>query len=88
MRKHLKWSFILSCFGISLALMTDRALAYTFTTIDYPGAKGTLASGINTSGNIVGWYTDVTDKNHGFLYAGGTFTTINVPGATATYALG
>ena len=37
---------------------------------------------VNSSGTIVGWYTDTINKNHGFLYAGGTFTTIDAPGGT------
>jgi probable HAF family extracellular repeat protein len=37
-----------------------------FTPIDFPGASATFASGINNSGQIVGWYTDETGT-HGFL---------------------
>jgi hypothetical protein len=40
----------------------------TFTTFDVPGATLTLASGINTEGQIVGWFSDGT-RDHGFLAA-------------------
>jgi probable HAF family extracellular repeat protein len=38
----------------------------TFTTLDFPGATGTGAGGINNDGDIVGGYTDATG-NHAFL---------------------
>jgi probable HAF family extracellular repeat protein len=52
---------------------------YTYTTLDDPLAAGqTLATGISSSGLIVGYYHDASG-NHGFLYSGGTYTTINDP---------
>ncbi len=56
-----------------------------FTSISVPGAE-TGASGINSSGEIVGSYdaNDGTENPQGYLYSGGTFTTINVPGALLT----
>ena len=42
------------------------AIEYTFTTIDYPGARNTNAFGINDSGKIVGNCDDVPGR-HGFL---------------------
>jgi probable HAF family extracellular repeat protein len=45
------------------------------------------ATGINNSGQIVGFFVDATV--HGFfLDVGGSFTTIDVPGATSTSAFG
>ena len=53
--------------ALSLAL-TGRAQAdYTFTQIDVPGSDGTLAFGINDSGQIVGYYQDADGYFHGFL---------------------
>ncbi len=61
-----------------------------FTTIDDPNATvGTVASDINSSGQIVGSY-DFTDPDHpfegahGFLLGGGTFTPIDFPAAGVT----
>ncbi len=38
-----------------------------FTTIDPPGSVWTLASGINSEGEIVGFFVDANGMNHGFL---------------------
>ena len=53
---------------------------YTYTTIDDSlGARGTLAFGINASGQIVGTYIDANSRDHGFLYSGGIYTTLDDP---------
>ena len=49
--------------GVGTALASPN---YSFTTIDVPGASATLANGINSSGQIVGNFTDATG-GHGFL---------------------
>jgi probable HAF family extracellular repeat protein len=48
----------------------------------------TKTTGINGSGEIVGYYYDAMLNAHGFLYAGGKFTTIDFPGARNTYPYG
>lgn len=59
-----------------------------FTTIDFPGAtEGTVASGINKSGDIVGSWGDNTTA-HGFLLSKGTYTSIDYPGAFYTVTWG
>ena len=57
----------------------------------YPGfgtyPDGTLATGINNSGNVVGSFTDSGGVSHGFIYTAGghpAFTTVDAPGAAAT----
>lgn len=61
----------------------------TYTSINFPGAPETGATGINDSGQVVGWYTDpATSRNRGYLYSAGTFTSIHVPGATWTVVWG
>lgn len=56
--------------------------AFTFVTIDVPGgAGGTLATGINASGYIVGIYYDAEGNSHGFLLQRGEFSTVDVPGS-------
>jgi probable HAF family extracellular repeat protein len=59
-----------------------------FTTLDYPGALGTLAYSINDSGSIVGLYEDSSTMLHGYLYDGAAFTTLDFPNANWTIALG
>ncbi len=63
----------------------------TFTSITFPGSNGTVATGINNGGQIVGNYTTVPQtpqKSNGFIYSGGTFTTLNVSGAVLTQPKG
>jgi hypothetical protein len=62
------------------------AFSYTFTAIDFPGAAATYALGINSSGQVVGFYYKPS-ANHGFLFDHGAFTSIDYPGATDTFAL-
>jgi uncharacterized membrane protein len=61
----------------------------TFTTIDVPGSGFTNVAGINTAGDMVGYYgaSDSAFK-HAFLLSGGIFTYFDYPGADATFAYG
>src|SRR5262249_39363069 len=53
---------------------------YTFTTLNDPLATdGTLAHGINGSGQIVGQYANNNTGINRFLLSGGTYTTIPDP---------
>jgi hypothetical protein len=62
----------------------------TFVSIDAPGAgtgqgQGTFPLAINRSGVIVGYFTDASGMEHGFIRAAnGAFTTVDVPGALGT----
>src|SRR2546426_4133413 len=79
--------FILT-FVIPLALVIPTiAMAFTFTTIDVPDATSTLPTGINSRGDIVGFY-EAGGTFHGFLLSQGTFTTVDVPGSTSTFQPG
>src|SRR2546428_6265021 len=54
---------------------------YTYTPFDDPlntSGDGTLASGINDTGHIVGTYADASGV-HGFLLSGGSYTTPDAP---------
>src|ERR1700758_488473 len=63
------------------------ARAFTFTTIDVPGATNTEALGNNARAQIVGAYGDFNNfAGHGFVLDRGTFTTIDPPGSTGTFA--
>src|ERR1700730_15792196 len=68
--------------GLLAAASPASAAAYSFTTIDVPGAVAgsTRGGGINNSGQIVGSFV-AGATTHGFLDTGGSFTTIDVPGA-------
>lgn len=71
-----------------LASMARTARAFSFTTIQVPGARRTSASGINDDGDMVGSYEDSTGVSHGYVLRRGIFTTIDFPGATFTEARG
>ncbi len=70
-----------------LEALEDRTVpsgGYRFSTIDDPsGSQGNFAFGINSSGAIVGRYTDANSVTHGFLLKGGQYTTLDDP-----YAVG
>jgi probable HAF family extracellular repeat protein len=76
---------ILSAFVLSF---TAKAQTREFTTIAPPGARASVAYGINARGEIVGTYVDQDFVQHGFLYSKGQFTVIDVPGAEGTIARG
>jgi len=70
----------------ALASHADRDVGTTFTSFDPPGSTLTLATDINTRGQIVGRYLSA-GKTHGFLReADGTITTIDYPGSGFTVA--
>jgi probable HAF family extracellular repeat protein len=66
---------------------TVTAPTYTFMVIDPSSSIGTLATGINNVGQIVGYYGDSTG-GHGFLYSGAVYTIIDYPLAGGTNAYG
>ena len=57
-----------------------------FTTIDIP--TDAVLQDINSSGTIVGYYTDASGNYFAFRYANGTFTDIGPPGSIETLAFG
>jgi uncharacterized membrane protein len=59
----------------------DDAPTFAFTSIDVPGATGTLATGINAIGDIVGIYYDAAGNSHGFLLRSSEFFTVDAPGS-------
>src|SRR5437763_16661689 len=75
----------------SLLLLTATAPLMaqgTYTQFDVPGALATFAIGVDTAGDVVGYYIDANINYHGFLYAGGTYATIDYPGVMYTYLYG
>jgi probable HAF family extracellular repeat protein len=60
-----------------------------YTTFSFSDSFETYVTGINQSGQIVGYYADNTAGNdHGFLYQDGRFTAIDYPGALGTAVRG
>jgi len=84
----MRGKFLCAVTILGLALSAPAGgLAFTFTTIDVPGASNTQPFGINNARQIVGVFVDATGT-HGFLKDGASFTTIDVPGAFRTQASG
>jgi probable HAF family extracellular repeat protein len=80
-----------SIFSLAVLLLTSSPLALaqgTYTQIDYPGAIYTAAVGIDTAGDVSGFYQDQSGTYHGFILSGGTYTSIDYPGATWTELYG
>lgn len=59
----------------------------TYTTIDMPGAAGTILHGISASGQIVGEWNDGR-SDYGFLLSGGIFTPVHAPASVASIPYG
>jgi probable HAF family extracellular repeat protein len=59
-----------------------------FSTLDFPGALGTLALAVNDVGSIAGFYEDPSTQQHGYLYQNGVYTTVDFPNANWTIPLG
>ncbi len=92
--------------GLLLISAPAAARQYAYTSIDVscpvgastcpaglaPGGVATQTSvrGINAGGDMVGFYTDSTGRQHGFLRQDGSYTTIDFPlaGVRATIANG
>jgi probable HAF family extracellular repeat protein len=71
-----------------LVALVSVAPSAAQTTLDYPGAVATVASGINDLGTIVGSYYNSDGSEHGFLYDGKTFTGFDYPEAAWTEPAG
>ena len=90
----LRGSAFVLCLLFSASLLRAQSnvktINVTFTTIDVPGAGVTGVYGINSAGDMVGYYgTDSNDPNkHGFLLSSGNFTYLDYPSAYATFAYG
>jgi hypothetical protein len=89
MRQHLVHCVF--AFGFVLSAANTRALAQetqSFTTIDVPGATGTVAQDVNDAGDVVGSYV-AAGRTRGFLLdRNGQLYWIDFPGAVFTRAAG
>ncbi len=77
--------------GLSLAgaagaaPLPDASSGYRFVKLDYPGAKLSTPLGINDKGQVVGYFIDRNDFDHGYLWQDGKFTALpDYPGSAGT----
>jgi len=59
-----------------------------YRSLDVPGAHGSSASGLNKSGEVVGFFYTATGPRTPFVYGHGRFTPLVVPGAVEAVATG
>ena len=69
------------CLCTLAATTAGAADVLVVTTIDFPGSVMTNAQGINAGGDIVGIYTDIAGKTHGFVRSGEEYRSIDFPSA-------
>ena len=82
------WMYAL---GLMAALPIAGAAAEPptgFATLDYPGAAGTQAWGINPHGTVVGVYTAADKTSHGFVWNNNRYTGVDYPESALTLANG
>lgn len=87
-RRLIKALVVLSICDFAISAVASAG-GPTFATVDFPGATGTYAEGINGT-TIVGDYQD-SSGTHGFVRSGGIFTSLDFPTApqgSETHAFG
>jgi len=77
--------------GWCFSTKTGLAIAWVyskgkFTTIAYPKAPQTIATGINDSGSVVGLYVDNSGNAQAFQYVNKKYSTITIKGTTNAQA--
>lgn len=63
---------------------TPPAGNFQFQNIDLPGAQSTFANGINSRGQIAGFFQDFAGNIHGYIADGSDFHTVDFPNASLT----
>jgi len=70
---------------LTLAMMVGTGAERKVTNLDVPGGSTTVARGINSRGDVVGyWFNHSNGQGaitHGFVRKEGSYVTIDVPGA-------
>jgi uncharacterized membrane protein len=61
---------------------------YRYRTLDVPGAVASTANGIADNRDVVGVFSDSSNRQRGFRFSGDEFTVIEYPGAILTAARG
>jgi probable HAF family extracellular repeat protein len=84
-------AMFITAFLIASAALGDtaeRGPAFRFQTIDGPAATATTAFGIAANRDVVGVFTDSSNRQHGFRFSRGEFMIVDYPGAALTAARG
>lgn len=79
-------STLLTLLSLAMMLTSHHVFAQGFlmTELVVPGAQteSVFPLGVNSSGSVVGYYTNSSGAFEGFLYSGGNYTALSYPGAT------
>ncbi len=81
-------TIVQACFSGEFFCRSYLLNSGVFTQLMFPEAMGTVAYGINDSGEIVGLYSNDEVTYHGFTLISGVYTSVDYPGATDTYVYG
>src|SRR4051794_29817399 len=76
---------------LALQLVALSSWAFAQRPINLSGAVSTFAADINAASQIVGGYTDTSNRTHGFVLPqglGGAYLSLDFPGAVSTQASG
>jgi probable HAF family extracellular repeat protein len=84
MEKNMKPTIPWLALGLTLGAAFNALADNNFTTIDFPGSMSTQTWGINSRGDIIGFYLAADKTSHGLLFNGGHFTSLDFPGAAVT----
>src|SRR5581483_11953178 len=68
----------------ALCAQSIKTADVTFTTIDVPGAVLTSVQGINSAGDMVGYYGPSSGPYHGFILSGSNVASFDYPSAVST----
>ncbi len=82
--KYRLFFICLGLFALAVSNQAARALPYSFTTIDSPGAASTFLFKMNNLGQFVGAHLDPNLVSHSLLTDGRTFTVFDPPGSWRT----
>jgi hypothetical protein len=81
-----KSTTLLTVFAIYL-FQGESFADFSYSTLDYPGATSTTATGIS-QGIVVGYYsTSASYPTHGFIYDGNNYSPVDFPGSMSTRIL-
>src|SRR5215510_455786 len=68
---------ILALFSITSPGAFASQYRYTITDLGTLGGTASVALGLNSSGQVVGWAFTTSNAQHAFLYSGGAMTDLN-----------
>lgn len=72
---------------VGAGLLLAKTLRFSFKRLaNYPAAFATYPRGINSSGQVAGFYLPVGGQYHAYLETGNGFKTVEPPGVKSSYA--